>query len=278
MLNREQRPRFPVKRLDERTRPQMSDEAPLEGADLRRQLETLREAIRARDDFIVIAAHELRNPMTPILGFTELALGIARKPDTACDPQLTALLERLQQAVQDYTGRATRLLDVSRIEAGNLQLEQKWIDLSNLLLAIAEKYRVAAAHQGCRLDSDIGAGVSAWLDPLAVEEAVENLLSNALKFGAPKPVLLRLRSDRHSAQIDVRDHGIGISSEQQRCIFGRFEQVVAHHRGNGFGVGLWVAGRLVSAMNGQITVSSVPQEGSTFTIELPLSANRSTDD
>jgi two-component system OmpR family sensor kinase len=100
---------------------------------------------------------------------------------------------------------------------------------------------------------------------------VENLLSNALKFGAAKPVVIRLRSDGQEAQLDVQDHGIGMSPEQQNRIFGRLEQVVSHHRGSGFGVGLWVANRLVSAMDGRITVSSRPGEGSTFTVTLPLS-------
>jgi len=84
--------------------------------ELLRQVEELREAVRARDDFIAIAAHELRNPMTPVLGMTELALAAARRAPDTCPPRVTALLERLQHAVQDYVKRATKLLDVSRIE------------------------------------------------------------------------------------------------------------------------------------------------------------------
>ena len=108
-------------------------------------------------------------------------------------------------------------------------------------------------------------------DRLAVEQVVENLLSNALKFGAGQPVTLRLRSDGRSARLDVQDRGIGMSPDQQARIFGRFEQIVAQHRGSGFGVGLWVANRLVAAMGGRIAVSSRPGEGSTFTVTLPLS-------
>jgi len=79
--------------------------------------------VRARDDFIAIAAHELRNPMTPVIGVAELALVVARKAEGTCPPRVIELLERLQGLVHDYMNRATRLLDVSRIEAGKLQLE-----------------------------------------------------------------------------------------------------------------------------------------------------------
>jgi signal transduction histidine kinase len=99
---------------------------------------------------------------------------------------------------------------------------------------------------------------------------VENLLSNALKFGIGQPVTLRLRSDGKWTRLDVQDRGVGMSPDQQARIFGRFEQIMAQHRGSGFGVGLWVAERLVAAMGGRITVSSRLGEGSTFTVALPL--------
>jgi two-component system OmpR family sensor kinase len=263
--------------LDNNPQQPASNDAASELTVLRQQVEVLREAVRARDDFIAIAAHELRNPMTPLSGLTELALAAARRAAGTCPPRVTELLERLHQAVQEYIGRATRLLDISRVETDNLQLDPKPIDLSQLVLATVRKYEVAAARQRCNLEPDICGGLGGLLDPLAVEQVVENLLSNALKFGAAKPVAVQLRSDGREAQLDVCDHGIGISPEQQARIFGRFEQVVAHHRGSGFGVGLWVANRLVSAMGGRITVSSRPGEGSIFTVTLPLLSPPSTD-
>jgi two-component system, OmpR family, sensor kinase len=256
-----------VRLLDDTPSQQAGGDAASELARLRQQVEDLREAVRARDDFIAIAAHELRNPMTALSGLTELALAAAG----TCPPRATALLERLQHAIRDYIGRATRLLDVSRIETGNLRLAPRPIDLSQIVRATVRRYEVVAAHQRCDLELDIGDGIRGLLDPLAVEQAVENLLSNALKFGAGNPVAIRLRSDSEEVQLDVRDHGIGMSPEQQLRIFGRFEQIVAHHQGSGFGVGLWVANCLVSAMGGRITVSSRPEEGSTFTVTLPLS-------
>jgi signal transduction histidine kinase len=247
-----------------------SDAAASELADLRRQVEELRQAVRARDDFIAIAAHELRNPMTPILGVAELALTTARKAKGTCPPRIVVLLERMQRLVQEYVGRAERLLHVSRIGAGNLRLEPSSLDLSALVLSVAQRYELVAARGRSRLDLDVQAGVIAVVDQLAVEEVIENLLSNALKFGIGRPVTLRLRSNGQSARLDVQDHGIGVSADQQARIFGRFEQVVAQHQGVGFGIGLWVTDCLVTAMGGRIAVSSRLGEGSTFTVALPL--------
>jgi two-component system OmpR family sensor kinase len=246
------------------------DLAAAELADLRQQVTQLRDAVRARDDFIAIAAHELRNPMTPLMMVAELALKAARDAESACPPRVTTLLERMQLLAQDFIQRSTRLLDVSRIEAGNLQLRPSETDLSALVHSVTQKYDIAATHRRSSVEFDIKSGITGILDRLAVEQVVENLLSNAFKFGAGKPVTVRLRSDGRSAQLDVQDRGIGMSPDQQGRIFGRFEQVIAHHRGTGFGVGLWLANRLVAAMDGQIAVSSHMGEGSTFTVTLPL--------
>jgi two-component system OmpR family sensor kinase len=181
------------------------------------------------------------------------------------------LLERLQRLVQDYIKRATRLLDISRLEAGRLHLESSATDLSALVHSVAERYEAEAAYQRCALERDIEDGIRAICDPLAVEQVVENLLSNALKFGAGKPVTLRLRSDGNSAWLEVQNRGIGMSADQQARIFGRFEQVVANHSGSGFGLGLWIANGLVTAMDGRLTVASRPGEGSTFQAKLHLS-------
>ena len=248
-------------------------EAALETADLRRRVEELQQAVRARDDFIAIAAHELRNPMTPIIGLAEAALAAARNAKGASAPRVTTLLEHLQRAARDFVRRATRLLDVGRIEAGNLQLEPAETDFSEVVHTVAERYAVAAAHGRSTLELEVEDGVLGMLDRLAVEEIVENLLSNALKFGMGKPVTLRLRSDGRLMRLEVQDRGVCMPPDQQLRIFGRFEQVVGQHRGSDFGIGLWVASRLVAAMDGKIDVSSRLCEGSTFSVTLPFASS-----
>jgi signal transduction histidine kinase len=253
-------------------RARLDADAASEVADLRRRVEELVRAVRARDDFIAIAAHELRNPMTPIIGLAKAALAAARSAEGASPPRVTTLLEHLQHAAQDFIRRATRLLDVGRIESGNLRLEPTETDLSDLVRTVARRYAAAAAHGRSAIELEVEDGVSGMWDRLAAEEIVENLLSNALKFGMGRPVTLRLRSDGRSVRLEVQDRGVGMPPDQQARIFGRFEQVVGQHRGGGFGVGLWVASRLVAAMDGRIAVSSRPGEGSTFTVALPLAS------
>lgn len=257
-------------KLRDRQKQVASEDAASELANLRHLVEELRQAVRARDDFIAIAAHELRNPMTPISGVAELALAAARNAEGICPPRITVLLERMHLLVQDFVTRATKLLDVSRIEAGNLRLEPSAIDLSALVLSVAQRYDVTAARDRSPLELDIEDKVVGVLDRFAVEQVIENLLSNAFKFGEGKPITLRLRSDEQAARLDVQDGGVGLRPDQQAGIFERFEQVLTQHRGGGFGVGLWVANRLIAAMNGQIAVSSCLGEGSTFTVMLPL--------
>lgn len=208
--------------------------------------------------------------MTPILGIAQLALTKALNEE-GTSPRITILLERMQSAVQEFIKRATRLLDVSRIETGNLRLEPTETVLSDVVRAIVQRYEEAAARRRSSLECDFEDGVAGKMDRLVVEQVIENLLSNALKFGRGKPVSLRLRSEGNSARLDVQDQGVGMSVDQQMRIFGRFEQIMAQHRGGGFGIGLWVAHRLVTAMGGQISVSSTLGKGSTFTVIFPLS-------
>jgi len=239
-------------------------------ARLRQELDELRELVRARDDFIAIAAHELRNPMTPVMGVAELALAAARKAEGTCPPRVIELLERLEGLVQNYIKRATRLLDISRVEAGKLLLKPVVTELSSLVLSVVQRYEAEAAHKGCVLEPDIDGGIKAVCDPLGVEQVIENLLSNAIKYGAGNPVGLRLRADAHFASFEVHDRGIGMSVDQLGPVFGRFEQVIANHSNGGFGLGLWISYRLAEAMNGKITVSSCLGHGSTFHVALPL--------
>src|SRR3712207_2035844 len=120
------------------------------------------------------------------------------------------------------------------------------------------------------LRADLQEGVVGMWDRLALEQVAENLLSNAIKFGAGKPVGIALSSDGCTARLAVRDRGIGIPEEARARIFQRFERAVTRREHGGFGVGLWLANRLVVAMGGVVAVESAPGEGTTFTVTLPL--------
>jgi signal transduction histidine kinase len=239
-------------------------------ADKDRLIEELREAVRARDEFVAIAAHELRNPMTPILMQVHNLAAAARNP-RRCRPEILApRLELLEHAVRDFVRRSTTLLDVSRVAAGNVRIELAEVDLSSVVRAwwtaraSRRGWRGAPWRRTCRRAS------SGLWDRLALEQVAENLLSNALKFGAGKPVDVALRADGRAARLAIRDRGIGISEEDRARVFKRFERAVTRREHGGFGVGLWLANQLVAAMGGAVAVESAPGEGTTFTVVLPL--------
>jgi signal transduction histidine kinase len=233
-------------------------------------IEELREALRARDEFVAIAAHELRNPMTPILLQIGNLLSVVRDPQR-CRPEVLApRVEVLDMAVRDFVRRATALLDVSRIAAGNLRIEPKQTNLCAILHRVLDRMAPAAQVSGCTLVTELKPDVAGLWDPLALEQVADNLLSNAIKFGAGQPIHVTLQADGELARLAVRDHGIGIGPADTERIFGRFEQAVGRREHGGFGLGLWLTSRLVQAMGGRIAVESKLGEGTIFTVTLPL--------
>lgn len=233
----------------------------------------LAEAIAARDAFLTVAAHELRNPMTSIAGYVHLLRRNLRKP--ALDPRkMETDLERLEWLVEDYIKRATVLLDVSRITTGRLHLNLAAVNLGKIMRTVSRNFQPAADHAGSQLRLNLPAEpVMAHGDPLAVEQIVDNLVSNAIKYGAGKPICLSAAADpiRGTASVQVRDQGPGIPQADQTRIFQQFERAVkAGERTPGFGIGLWLVRQLSEAMDGSVAVDSMPGAGSTFCVTLHL--------
>lgn len=246
-------------------------------AALKARIAELEDALRARDDFLAIAAHELRNPMTPISAQLELLLAKAhQKPGTV--PEGTVQdLERLERSVDAYVRRATLLLDLSRIDSGNLDLKAAEVNLSALVHEVAAGMISATRRAGCRVRLSVQEGITAACDARAVEQILESLLANAIRYGAGRSVEVALTGDGAMARLSVRDEGIGISPDDQTRIFERFRRLGRNGADGGFGIGLWIARRLVQAMRGEIAVLSAPGRGATFTVTLPLSARDAAD-
>jgi two-component system OmpR family sensor kinase len=235
-----------------------------------RLIEELREAVRARDEFVAIAAHELRNPMTPIIMQVSSLLAVARDP-RRCRPEvITPKAEILELAVRKFVRRSTALLEISRVAAGNVRIELAEVDFSRVVSEVVGDAHIAARMARSPLEADVQEGVVGISDRLALEQVVENLLSNAIKFGAGRPVIVALHSDGRSARLTVRDRGMGIPEEDRTRIFQRFERAVTRREHGGFGIGLWLANQLVVALGGGIVVESAGGEGTTFTVTLPL--------
>ena len=236
---------------------------------LERRIAELQDAVAARDAFLAVAAHELRNPMTPILAQTQRLKRVA-ETGSGSGRELAVGLGRLEQLIEHYIRRATVLLDVSRMTVGKLSLTPESFDLAALVREMAEIMKPAARHVGSSMTIDAPDRLQVRLDRLAVEQILDNLVSNAVKYGRGRPIHLRLRPEPDGAVVEVRDQGIGISPSDQSRIFGRFERAVnSGSTAGGFGVGLWVVGQLAEAMGARIEVRSTPGEGTTFVLRLP---------
>jgi len=229
----------------------------------------LREAVAARDAFIAIAAHELRNPMTPMIGEIDLLLRGLRAGRYT--PQhIEQRLERVRLVMNHYLKRAATLLDVSRITSGKLVLAPSPFDLSDLVRETVETFAAAARHAGTQIDISIPVSLFGTWDRLAMEQIIDNLISNAIKYGAHRPIVICAEDHGNNVCIRVRDHGPGIPLDARSRIFGRFERAVGpDERRSGFGVGLWVVGQLVNAMGGTIRVDDAQGGGSEFIVTLP---------
>lgn len=208
--------------------------------------------------------------MTPILLQIGSLLAATRDP-RRCRPELlTPRMENLELAVREFVRRSTKLLDISRIAAGNHRVEIADVELSQIVGRVVARSGAAARMARSSLLADLQEDVVGRCDALALEQVADNLLSNALKFGAGRPVQVSLRSDGQTASLTVRDKGMGIADEDRARIFQRFEQAVTRRDHGGFGVGLWLVNQLTQAMNGSIEIESVPGEGTAFTVILPV--------
>jgi len=237
---------------------------------LHRHIAELAEAVAARDAFIAVAGHELRNPMTPIMGQVELLLAAVKAG--RCSPEhVEQSLERIQHSVSRYLKRATILLDVSRLTSGKLQLYLQAFDLTALLLDVAVELGDAARHAGVSIRVTAPESLRVILDRQATEQIIDNLVSNAVRYGNCTPVGVSATVLVEQVLIQVRDHGPGIPADDRARAFGHLERAVGQgERRSGFGVGLWIVGQLVAAMEGTITIGDAPAGGALFTVTLPL--------
>jgi len=234
-------------------------------------IERLREAVAARDDFLAVAAHELRSPLTAIQARIELLRRAERKGD---HQEIAAQLEPLASVLEQFMKRTELLLNTAQLNAGKLRLELSRFDLSRMVTEVLDGHGALLTRCGSGLSANIEPDVIVWLDMLATTAIMENLLSNAIKYGQGKPIEVTLRSLDDKVIIELRDHGIGIAAADTERIFGRFERAVVPRPRPGFGIGLWVSRNFVQAMGGSIDVMSSTEGGSVFTVTLPIDGRR----
>jgi signal transduction histidine kinase len=225
-----------------------------------------REAIRLRDEFLSIAAHELYTPLTSL----KLSIqGLQRTPTSPAD------VSRASQNAQRQIRRLTRLIDellsVSRLQESPVHLHLEAVDLLDVTRDVIDHFSEESARSRTPilLHSE-GSVVGRW-DKTRLEQVITNLLGNALKFGGGKPIELTVAVEEGTALLTVQDHGIGIAPDKLPRIFGRFERGVSSREYGGLGLGLYIVHEIVAALGGAVLVDSTPGIGTRFTVSLPCS-------
>lgn len=231
------------------------------------------KGLKTREDFISIAAHELRTPITPLkmqLEFIPEYLKGAKFPHRE---EALALLEKSRKQLDAFILLVDKLLDLSRITSGRLSLSLEKTDLKTPINSVIDKMEYELSRAGSKLDLELEDNVIGLFDPTRIEQVLSNLLGNAIKFGGGKPIKLSLKKRGSNAQITIEDNGIGIPIDKQKLIFQVYERAASNKRFPGLGVGLYVSKEIVSAHHGLITVESEPGKGSCFQITMPLSVD-----
>lgn len=234
-------------------------------------------ANRAKSEFLANMSHELRTPLHAIIGFTELlqdGLVLDEDDRNQCFADIHGSAQHLLSVIND-------ILDLSKIEAGRMELDREPIDLPGLFRVMVELLGERAYNKGLALRADAGDLTTVTADLRKLKQILFNLLANAIKFTPPGGEIA-LTAQRIGGEIalGVTDTGIGIDEEDQGKLFRPFTQVDGSlaRRHEGTGLGLALTRRLVELHGGRISLTSVPGEGSTFTVVLPLGRGESRDD
>jgi PAS domain S-box-containing protein len=224
------------------------------------------DAIRVRDDFLSIASHELKTPVTTL----QLQIqSLLRRADGGSIDGLGPRLAAAERQVDRLTALINDLLDISRITGGRLDLHLEDVDFASVVRDVTARLEEPLARAGCVLTvSGLEPQRGTW-DRLRLDQIVTNLLSNAMKYGAGQPIEVAMSGTGDAVRLEVRDHGIGIAPEHQIRIFDRFERAVSGRHYGGLGLGLWIVRQILDAFGGSIRVRSASGEGSTFAVELP---------
>lgn len=237
-------------------------------------------AVRARDEFLSVASHELRTPLSSL----QLQLQLLAEPpdvDTQREPPSSRIkggLDVAARQVSRLSSLISELMDVTRISAGQLHLEIERTDLADVARDVVGRFRGDATKANCQVHLKADRPVIGQWDRLRMEQVVTNLLTNAFKFGAGKPVEITVTFAEPLARLVVSDHGVGIEPADAERIFQRFERTSSAERHAGLGLGLYITRQIVEAHGGEIRVESQPGRGSSFTVELPLEAQTAQDE
>jgi signal transduction histidine kinase len=233
-------------------------------------LEETRRALAVRDDFLRIASHELKTPLTSVRLTVENMLRRKNQAAAYEPANVVRVLEVVNGQLERLSRLVEELMSAVVIQSGRLRVIPAEMDLSETARAVVDDLQTWVRTAGCDVVTHAPTPVKGRWDRFWIQQAVGNLLINATKFGAGKPIDVTVRNDDARAIIAIRDHGIGIAAADQERIFGPFERAVPIENYGGLGLGLHIVNRIVQEHGGRLHLESAPGQGATFTIELPV--------
>ena len=234
----------------------------------------LQRAVSMRDDFMSMIAHELRNPLNSVYLQTQLRRRMLGAPQAPDAQTMLKMVERDERQIRSMVRLLDDMLDVSRARTGRLAMVPAPFDLAasgrEVLAAIQEQ----ATNAGVAITIAAPESLPVVGDEFRVEQVITNLLTNALRYGRGKPVVVTvgLREQENEAFVSVRDQGAGIAPADQERIFEQFERAEGSTQVPGLGLGLYIARQIAQAHQGRLEVRSTPGEGAEFVLTLPLPA------
>jgi len=224
----------------------------------------LKEVDQMKDDFVSMAAHELRTPITAIRGF----LSFLKEDNPKIDKD--DIIKRVEDSAERLSELVKDLLDVSRIEQERVVFDIKSTDAMSIISSLIKEYELLAKEKGLKLEFDKKPEFPEILiDPDKFKQVMINLIGNSIKYTKKGSVSILLGNDRKQARITIKDTGIGMNEDERKNLFSKFYRIRNKETENisGTGLGLWITKQLVIKMKGKISVDSLPGIGSQFTLE-----------
>lgn len=242
--------------------------------ELLRTKDKLEVALRSRDEFISIASHELKTPISSLKLQAQMVKRNKKKgdPNVFAPDRIVRLLDQVERQVDSLARLVDYMLDASKIRIGKLTIKTEKMSLNEWVEEVIERLRPTFAEASTPISLTFnGPSIEGKWDRLRLDQVVSNLLTNALRYGEQRPVEVVLeKSKEHLALLSVRDHGRGIKEEYREKIFNKFERAVDSNI-SGLGLGLFITSQIVNLHGGKVWVQSEGLgKGSTFYVELPL--------
>lgn len=235
----------------------------------------LRDAIRARDEFLSVASHELKTPLSSLKLQAQLAKRVRDRGDPSVyqPEKVNKLIEQTDRQTTRLTRLVDDMLDIARIRSGKLTVQRETFNVCGLIDDIIDRLGPNLVEAGTQITFNCPGPVEVTWDRFRIEQVITNLLTNAMRYGSRKPVSItveRSLKGHECVRIIVRDQGIGLSESSKDRIFDRFERAVAASEVSGLGLGLFITRQIVRSHGGEIWAESAgPQQGATFVVEIP---------